>query len=928
MQTTILITGATGFLGTQIARQILQNQDAELIALLRAPDENAAIERLRREWWDWSELRTEIGGRITALAGDITLPGLGLSQMQYDGLVRRVTHIIHAAADIRLFAALDELRLVNVTGTRHVLELAQAIQADHGLGRLAHVSSAYVAGKRAGPVAEEDLGERDGFSSPYERSKYEAELLLRKAGAALPITIFRPGMIVGDAHSGVIKTFNTLYFPLRLYMTGRLSAAPARPDLRVNLVPVDYVAASIARLVFDPAAAWLTFHLTPPDAALPTLAEIAHFTRQWAQREMGLKLPRARFLPLPGLENIARRVRRFLPKDLGELARLLPYFQSRSVFLRANTDRLLGPYPVDWRELLPALLAYAVHQSFWGRTSRTVYEQILVRLESRSRPVAYRDLAGGQQVARSAAELRSEILAAAAALRALGIAPGDRVAIVGQNSTRYFSALVACGISGAVSATLYATSPVGEIDDLLRDCRARVLLIGAADVLDAVDELHYDGEIISFCRGAIPAKTKRPVTAWQDFLAMGSDHVQEKLAPVALDAPAVLCYSSGTTGRPKGVLFRHEQLRWIASTLGSMFPWRERFRWGAYLSYLPMNHVVEGILATYSPYYVPAALDISFLEEFNDLPQALLQTRPTIFFSVPRFFEKVQAAVLENPLARAYQQMPEGLPRRALRRLLRRGLLRKAGLDRCRQIIVGSAPAHAGLLGFFDELGVEVHDAYGLTEAPLISLNRLGRNRVGTVGEALPETEIHIQPDGEILVRGPQVAAEYMKEQGGQALPGGWMSTGDLGALSPDGYLILNGRKKDLIVTSYGMKISPAPIETRLRCIPGVAEVLLVGDRRPYCIALFWLEGSEKDPANFRPVEAGIRSLNDRLARGEQIKRWAILAENPSIENGGLTGSLKLKREVVSARLAKTLDALYRGETPPGAVYCSAFTQT
>jgi long-chain acyl-CoA synthetase len=287
----------------------------------------------------------------------------------------------------------------------------------------------------------------------------------------------------------------------------------------------------------------------------------------------------------------------------------------------------------------------------------------------------------------------------------------------------------------------------------------------------------------------------------------------------------------------------------------------------------------------------------------------------------------VQAAVLENPLAKAYQKMPEGLARRFIRTLLRRGMLRKTGLDRCRQIIVGSAPSDAGLVGFFDELGIDVHDAYGLTEAPLVSLNRLGRNRVGTVGEALPETEIRILPVGEILVRGPQVAADFEGHPGEEGSSDGWLNTGDLGALSLDGYMTLSGRKKELIVTSYGLKVSPALIETRLRSIPGVAEVMLVGDGRPYCSALFWLEADENEQNIIRSVEGGIAGLNARLAHAEQIKRWAILAENPTIENGELTGSMKLKRAVVNVRLVKVVEALYRGETPPGVLYCSLVTQ-
>ena len=219
---------------------------------------------------------------------------------------------------------------------------------------------------------------------------------------------------------------------------------------------------------------------------------------------------------------------------------------------------------------------------------------------------------------------------------------------------------------------------------------------------------------------------------------------------------------------------------------------------------------------------------------------------------------------------------------------------------------MGSAPVDDQLLRSFRELGVEIHSAYGLTEAPLVTLNRLGRNRIGTVGELLPETRVWVADDGELMVRGPQVMAGYVDEED-QPFRDGWLLTGDLGHLTEDGWLVIDGRKKDLLKTAYGKYLQPSKTEAMLRRIPGVSEAMVVGEGRPFCGALLWVDGVGDAPT----IDAAVIEMNRRLSHPEQVKRWAVLPNDLSIEGGELTANLKLKRHQVQARFRGEIESLY-----------------
>ncbi len=908
MKEAVFLTGGTGFLGTEIAAALLRNSDGtpsrrKIYVLTRAENAEAARHRLRAVWQGSEPLRRQIGTQILPVAGDLTKPDLGLGAEDRALLLRDVGWVIHAGAEVGFQKGERELMRVNRDGTANLLAFAETIP---GLARFIYISTAYVAGQTRGRILEDaPLG--GAYSSLYEESKAAAEALVRACG--LPFVICRPGMIVGNSKTGWARSFQTVYYLLKLLLTGRLRFLPISKQTGINILPADYVARAVVDIAFSPAAEGRVFHLTCPEARQPRAGELTAHVRAWAKQHLAVNLPRVWFLPLPALKKIGlaynmRKRENRRKTTATNLLTLLPYFYGSQAFDRSNTDALIGADVPDWHAYIDALLDFACRKNFMRQTGETVFEQAAVRRASRQYPMHFYDVrarsirkAGGAEVSRIVEQIRN-------ALWAWGVRRGDRVALTGVNSIDYMALDQAIGRLGAVSVPIYYTTPVEEVGPLLDQSGAGWFFIGDPRMLAQIGRLRTNAHLVVFS-AALESDTPG-ILRWPQFLERACTPAPEQ-HPEPEDL-ATIRYTSGTTGAPKGVMFCFSQLAWMGEVMTNLLPWKDRCSAMRYLSFLPQSHVVEGILAAYAPYYMLAKADFYFLNTFDDLAQTLPKVRPTVFFSVPRFYEKVWDQLAANPLGQKYLAMRDGAGRRALGRLLRRVLLKRAGLDACHQLIVGSAPVSETLLQNFRGLGIEIHNAYGQTEAPLITINRLGDNVIPSVGTPLPETEITVLPDGELLVRGPQVALGYYGLET-ETIRDGVLRTGDLGFLPEDGHLLLYGRKKEMIVTSYGKNISIPKIEARLRDIPGVAEAVLIGEMRPYCTALLWLE----DPAIERDgrLAARIEAMNAALSHPEQIRRYTVIDEPLRISAGELTPNLKIRRAAVEAHWRREIEEMY-----------------
>lgn len=547
-------------------------------------------------------------------------------------------------------------------------------------------------------------------------------------------------------------------------------------------------------------------------------------------------------------------------------------------------------------------------------------------------------------------------------LHALGVRKGDRVAILSENRPEWTYADLGILSLGAIVVPIYPTSSCREIAYILENAGIEVMFVSTAGQLGKISEIFQSvpklRRVILFdlFSDHLPEK----VAHFEYLLELGRreamnnrDHYSRCVEAVSPSDAATIIYTSGTTGPPKGVVLSHANF--IANYLGSSHLIKICDTDVA-LSFLPLSHVFERLAGYYFMAFHGAT--IAYAENMQTVPEDMQTIRPTVAAAVPRFYEKMYARILENvelasPLrgrlfswslevgrevaCRKIEGQNLSLMLR-LRRLVAGALvfskLKKRLGGRLRYFISGGAPLAKELAEFFYAAGILILEGYGLTEtSPVMTVNSPEGFRFGTVGRPIPDVEVKIAEDGEILTRGPCVMMGYYQNEAAtqEAMKDGWFHTGDIGAFDGDGFLKITDRKKDIIVNSGGKKVSPQNIEGLVLGDKLFSQMVLIGDKRNYLVALIVPNRREveefahsnrlgslaweellKQPAVYNWVEGRLRERTKELAPYEQVKYFSLLSGELTQEGGELTPTLKVKRKVVMEKYHDLIESLYQ----------------
>ena len=573
---------------------------------------------------------------------------------------------------------------------------------------------------------------------------------------------------------------------------------------------------------------------------------------------------------------------------------------------------------------------------------------------------------GGTWRSMTHAEVAQRVQRAGLALKRLGVRSGDRVAILAENRPGWLVADFACLAIGATDVPLYPSLPARQIHYILNDSGAVAIFVSTAPQLAKILEIRAELPALKHIV-AMDTDAKGPgVMALADLYAMGAQVEQagegatfkaEALAAKPDDI-ATIIYTSGTTGDPKGVMLTHHNI-WsnVVSCLDILRLGPE----DSSLSFLPLSHIFERMAGHYTMFY--RGTTIHYAESLDTIPQNLVEVGPTVVTAVPRIYEKIYARVLENALAGSAVKKriffwAKGVGERwadfklaggepptllnwqySLAQMLVFSKLRARTGGHIKFFVSGAAPLPADVAKFFYAAGLPILEGYGLTEtSPVICVNRLESLRIGTVGPPIPGVEVKVAPDGEILTRGPHVMKGYFNqpEATREVLdPDGWFHTGDIGMLDADGFLKITDRKKDLIVTAGGKNVAPQPIEGLVKKSKYVANAVMLGDKRKFCIMLVvpnyehleaWAKrknlaytghrGLIKLPEVRAKMDREVLRMLHDLASYETPKKTLLLEHDFSIESGDLTPTLKVRRRIVEKKYERQIDALYREEAP------------
>jgi long-subunit acyl-CoA synthetase (AMP-forming) len=540
-------------------------------------------------------------------------------------------------------------------------------------------------------------------------------------------------------------------------------------------------------------------------------------------------------------------------------------------------------------------------------------------------------------------EYAQRVRALAGGLAALGLQRGDTLGLMLRNRPEFHIADCAGMHLGLTTFSIYATSPPEEIAYVVGDAGASVIITESVFV-DPLRQAGIEPERLVLVDGepSLDAVAARAPDGF-DF-----EVTWRRIGP---DDPLVLIYTSGTTGPPKAVQLSHRNLlaeaRGLSQTMG-MRPG------GRLVSYFPMAHIAERNTTHYLP--MTMGFGVTCCPDPRQVAAFLLEVRPTGFFGAPRIWEKLKSAVERQLDAetreavdlglrvvqaeQAGEQVPDNLRARYMRldALHLEPIRRRLGLDVLDWVVTGSAPTPREVVEFFHALGIPVGDVWGLSEtSAAATANPRGAVRIGTVGKPLPEVEVSLASDGEILVRGPIVMTGYRgaPDATREVMDAdGWFHTGDIGELDADGYLRIVDRKKELIINAAGKNMSPANIEARAKTSSSIiGQCAAIGDGRPYNVALIALDpegamafaqarGNDAhsvaelatDAAILEEVEAAVDRANRHLSRVEQIKRFHVVPDDWRPGSDELTPTMKLKRRAICEKYAHEIDRLYAAD--------------
>ena len=577
--------------------------------------------------------------------------------------------------------------------------------------------------------------------------------------------------------------------------------------------------------------------------------------------------------------------------------------------------------------------------------------------QARNRPEAPAFFAksGGSYRPTRFREYAAIVRRAAKSLRALGVGPGKATCILGFNRPEWVIFHVATMAAGGAAAGIYTSCSAEEVAYIVNHAEAPVVLVENAAQFDKLkretDKVPLLQHIV-LMQGAPKIDDPRALS-WDEFLAKGDDLadavIDESIDAIEPAGLATLIYTSGTTGPPKGVMLSHKNLAWTAGIARQLVDGRPEERT---LSYLPLAHIAEQMFTVHGA--ITTGYAVYFAESLEKVPDNLKEVEPTLFFGVPRIWEKFHAGIsgkmaqakgAKKALAeqamkvgRAYSDCENrgekpGALLRAQYKLFDKLVFSKVraaiGFGHIRCSVSGAAPISKEVLEFFAGLGIVVHEVYGQSEGTgPTSFNRIGKTKLGSVGPAIPGCEVKIAEDGEVLLKGPNVFLGYYKEPAAteETLKDGWLYSGDLGALDAEGFLSITGRKKEIIITSGGKNITPANIEGALKNHPLISEAVVIGDRRKYLTAVLTLdpdaakkfceERGVVDPPHRAAavrdeVQRAVDQVNTTLAKVETIKKFALLPRAFTVETGELTPSLKVKRRVVAKNFSDEIEAMY-----------------